>query len=258
MFKLSIITPTYKRSRDLIKNHNFLKKNVNFYNFEWILLYEIDDYKTVATINTINDKFVKKYPGYYKSADKATIFGIKKSTGYFIVLHPDDDFFTKDFFFTIRKVSASLEWIIGGGFYINKKNKISQKYITLVKSMLLKNYSSHILRIINFLMGASIIFKKIIFQKLGGVPKINYAGADYFLWLKFDKFYQPKIINKNFSFSRFDENTITGSFDIKRYVMRLKVLKSYANNFLVRLLQYLIIISIIIFNFINKVILKKY
>jgi hypothetical protein len=258
MFKLSIITPTYKRSRDLIKNYNFLKKNVNFYNFEWILLYEIDDYKTVATINTINDKFVKKYPGYYKSADKATIFGIKKSTGYFIVLHPDDDFFTKDFFFTIRKVSASLEWIIGGGFYINKKNKISQKYITLVKSMLLKNYSSHILRIINFLMGASIIFKKIIFQKLGGIPKINYAGADYFLWLKFDKFYQPKIINKNFSFSRFDENTITGSFDIKRYVMRLKVLKSYANNFLVRLLQYLIIISIIIFNFINKVILKKY
>jgi len=258
MFKLSIITPTYKRSRDLIKNYNFLKKNVNFYNFEWILLYEIDDYKTVATINTINDKFVKKYPGYYKSADKATIFGIKKSTGYFIVLHPDDEFFTKDFFFTIRKVSASLEWIIGGGFYINKKNKISQKYITLVKSMLLKNYSSHILRIINFLMGASIIFKKIIFQKLGGVPKINYAGADYFLWLKFDKFYQPKIINKNFSFSRFDENTITGSFDIKRYVMRLKVLKSYANNFLVRLLQYLIIISIIIFNFINKVILKKY
>jgi hypothetical protein len=258
MFKLSIITPTYKRSRDLLKNYNFLKKNVNFYNFEWILLYEIDDYKTVATINTINDKFVKKYPGYYKSADKATIFGIKKSTGYFIVLHPDDDFFTKDFFFTIRKVSASLEWIIGGGFYINKKNKISQKYITLVKSTLLKNYSSHILRIINFLMGASIIFKKIIFQKLGGVPKINYAGADYFLWLKFDKFYQPKIINKNFSFSRFDENTITGSFDIKRYVMRLKVLKSYANNFLVRLLQYLIIISIIIFNFINKVILKKY
>ena len=58
MFKLSIITPTYKRSRDLIKNYNFLKKNVNFYNFEWILLYEIDDYKTVATINSINDKFV--------------------------------------------------------------------------------------------------------------------------------------------------------------------------------------------------------
>lgn len=258
MLKLSIITPTYKRSRDLIKNYNFLKKNANFYNFEWILLYERDDYKTVATISSINDKFVKKYPGHYKSADKATIFGIKKSTGYFIVLHPDDDFFCKNFFFNIRKVSASLEWIIGKGFYINKKNKISKKYITLVKSMLLKNYSSHILRIINFLMGPSIIFKKIIFQKLGGVPKINYAGSDYFLWLKFDKFYQPKIINKNFSFSRLDENTITGGFDIKRYVMRLKVLKSYANNFLVRFFQYLIIILIIIFNFINKVILKKY
>ena len=257
MFKLSIITATYKRSRDLIKNYNFLKKNVNFYNFEWILLYEIDDYKTVATINSINDKFVKKYPGYYKSADKATIFGIKKSTGYFIVIHPDDDFFSKDFFFNIRKESASHEWLIGRGYYINKKDIISKKYITIVKSMLLKKYSSQMLKIINFIMSPSIIFKKKILQKIGGVPKVNYAGSDYFLWLRFDKFYKPKIINKNLSFSRIDENTITGSFDIKRYIMRLKVLKSYSNNFLIRFFQYLTIILIVVFNYISKVILKK-
>ena len=60
MFKLSIITATYKRSRDLKKNYNFLKKNINFFNFEWILIYEIDDYKTVATVSNINDKFTCK------------------------------------------------------------------------------------------------------------------------------------------------------------------------------------------------------
>ena len=89
------------------------------------------------------------------------------------------------------------------------------------------------------------------------MPKVNYAGSDYFLWLRFDKFYKPKIINKNLSFSRIDENTITGSFDIKRYIMRLKVLKSYSNNFLIRFFQYLTIILIVVFNYISKVILKK-
>lgn len=257
MFKLSIITATYKRSRDLKKNYNFLKKNINFCNFEWILLYELDDYETVATISNMNEKFIKKYPGYYKNCDKAQIFGIKKSTGYFIVIHGDDDFFTRDFFFNIRKLSSSYQWIVGRGFYINKKNTIFKKYITTVKSMLLKNYSSHMLKIINFLMSPSIIFKKKILENLGGVPKINYAGSDYFLWLRFDKFYKPKIINKNLSFSRLDGNTITGGFDIKRYTMRLRALKVYANNLLIRLLQYKVIVLIIIFNYVNKVILKR-
>jgi hypothetical protein len=62
--------------------------------------------------------------------DKAQIFGIKKSTGYFIVIHGDDDFFTKDFFFDIRKLSSSCQWIVGRGYYINTFQ--NRTHITMV------------------------------------------------------------------------------------------------------------------------------
>ena len=257
MIKLSIITPTYKRQNDLIKNYLFLRKNINFYNFEWILLYEIDDYKTLAAINFMNEKFVKKYPGYYKNADKAFSFGLKKAVGNFVIIHGDDDFFEKNFFFNIKKISYSNSWIVGLGYYINDKNKIIKQCITYVKSLFIKKYSFYTLTIINYIMSPSVIFNKKIANKLVSKQRINYIGADYFLWLKFAKFYKPKIINYFLSYSKISKNTLTGSFDIKRYLIRLNILKLYANNIITRFFQYIIIISLILYHFINKKIFKN-
>lgn len=257
--QLSILTPTLNRITSLKKNYEFIKKNKLKYNFEWIILYENKDIKTKIFLNSINEKYIKKIGGNFNSADKAYIHGFNVARGKYITIHGDDDFFEKGSFEEIFKaLRYDRAWVIGQSYYINRKNKRFRKIFTFIKNFLFKINSMKLLPVVNYIMTPSIFFKKKILFNLGGYNDEIKFGADYILWLKFNKFFKPKKIYKNISIVVFDSKTKTGSFDAKRYLVFIHYMKKYAENFSIRLLQILITLIILFYNYITKKVIKIY
>ena len=257
---LSIITATYNRVNLLKKNYFFLKRNKNSFNFEWIVVCEENDHKTVKFLNKIrNEKFIKVIKGKFQSADKAYVCGFRKAKGKYLNIHGDDDFFVQNTFGTLEKyLVLDKEWIIGQADYLNNNFKKIRPLTTFVKNFLLRNFNKKILLIINFVMTPSIFFKKKIFNKIGGYDNDILYGVDYILWLKFNKLYTPLIVQKNLSNVIFNPNTKTGTFDLKRYFVFSKKMKKYSTGYVIRMFQLLSLFLIMFINFILKKILKSY
>lgn len=257
---LSIVTASYKRTDLLKKNFSFLKKKQNLLNFEWIIVCEIDDIKTVNYVKKLrHEKFVKIVIGRYKSADKAYNAGFKKSSGKYLNIHGDDDFFVEKNFKDIHSLLLSnKEWIIGKADYVDYKFKKIRFFTTFIKDILLVNYNKNILSIINFIMTPSIFFKKSLIKKVGGYDNDILFGSDYIFWLKFNKFYNPKITLKKISYVVYNSGTKTGTFDVKRYLVFLKRMKTFSQSPLIRFFQIISICTVIFINFVSKKILKIY
>lgn len=257
--QLSILTPTFNRISNLKKNYKFIKKNKLSYNFEWIILYEKTDIKTKIFLKTIKEKYIKKIEGNFRSADKAYMYGFKIAKGKYITIHGDDDFFLKNSFYEIFKaLKYDKAWVVGQAYYIDRNNKKFRKLSTYIKNIFLRINSMKLLPIINYVMTPSIFFKKRIFYNLGGYNEEIKFGADYILWLKFNKFFVPKKIYKNVSIVKFDSKTKTGSFDVTRYIVFDNYMKKYSDNFLTRFFQIIATLIILSYNFVTKKIIKIY
>lgn len=257
---LSIITATRNRVSLLEKNYYFLKKNKNFLDFEWVIVCEYDDFKTINFLNKIkNEKYIRVIKGRFKSADRAYNYGFKKARGKYVNIHGDDDFFSIKNFKLIRKCLLSdREWIIGQAEYVNNDFKKIRILTTFIKNFLLEKFNVKTLMVINFIMTPSIFFKKKLIRKVGGYDSNILYGSDYIFWLKFNRFYKPLVINENLSYVIFNSKTKTGSYDLTRYIVFLKQMKKYASGPFIRVLQFLSILTIVILNFILKKILKIY
>ena len=257
--KISLITPSYKRSHYLKKNFENLNKiNKKFPNsFEWIIITEKNDIKSIKVVKTFKKKFVKHLTGKFRNNDKAFNHGVKYSKGELLVIYGDDDFITEKFIREIKNnFNKKYKWYVGYGQYINNKGQLIRKNLTTIKSLLIKNYNKNILLIINFIMTPSVCFSKKEFLAIKGLnQKIKYA-SDYFLWLEFSKKFQPKIIEKYISKATFTSSTKTGSFSFTRYFQMFKVISKYQNNLFILFLQICSVFLIILFNFIKKRILK--
>lgn len=257
--QLSILTPTFNRLSNLKKNYEFIKKNKLIYDFEWIILYEDKDIKTKVFLKTIKEKYIKKIEGNFKSADKAYMHGFNVAKGKYITIHGDDDFFEENSFDEVfRALKYDKAWVVGQAYYVDKNYKKFRKFSTYIKNILLKINTMKLLPVINYVMTPSIFFKKKILFKLGGYNEEIKFGADYILWLKFNKFFKPKKIYKNISIVKFDNNTKTGSFDVERYIVFDKYMKKFSDNFLIRLLQIISTLTILIYNFFTKKIIRIY
>ena len=256
---LSIVTATYNRVGLLKKNYLFLRSKKKHFKFEWIIVYEKKDKKTKKFLKTIKDDFIKKIESDQNNADFAYNLGFKHAKGKYLNIHGDDDFFHKANFKKLKNIlNSDKVWIICQSEYLDNNFKKIRGTTTKIKKYLLRNYNSKILTLINFIMTPSIFFKKNKVKLVGGYnDKIKY-GSDYIFWLNFNKLYKPLIINELISYVRFDSKTKTGTFDLKRYIVLIKEMKKFSPNIFYRFLQFQIILTIILINFILKKILRTY
>ena len=256
---LSILTPTYKRVKELRKNYNFLKSASSNLNFEWIIIYEPDDFVTKSFLKKHKEKFIIPLEKRCGSVNQANNYGMKFAKGDYLNFHGDDDYFDKKNF---KKIFALLnsehDWIVGQGENINKNNEIIRRQISFLKKLLLKYYSRNFLLIANFIMTPSTFIKRNKFKNLKLDNNISHA-ADYILWLKWSKFCKPKVINKILSYATYTNNTKTGSFDIQRYKnLYTKISSDNTMRIEIRILQFVAFFLIILINFILKKVLKIY
>ena len=256
---LSILTPTYKRIKELRKNFTFLKLAASNLNFEWIIIYEPDDLVTKNFLKKNKEKFIIPLEKKCRNCNEAINYGLKFAKGDYFNLHGDDDYFDKKNF---KKIFAFLnsghDWIIGQGENINKNNEIIRKQISFFKKLLLKYYSRNVLLIVNFIMTPSTFIKRNKFKNLKLDNKLSHA-SDYILWLQWSKFCKPKVINKILSYATYTNNTKTGSFDIQRYKdLYTKISSDKTMRIEIRILQFVVFFLIIFINFILKKVLKIY
>ena len=252
---LSIITPTQNRIK-------FLKKKIrqfdtlynNFKDFEWILVTEKNDLKTKSFIKSIKRKYLKVIIGNFNSAELAFAKGFKLSKGKYINFHGDDDFLnTKKIKFLNKKIFLeNHEWIIYEGEYINEEFVITRKIITYIKSFLLKSYGLLDLTIVNYIMTPSVFVRRNIFLKVGGLGKAKRSGSDYVLWIKLNNLYKPKIYNHKLTYSMLTHKTITGTFEMDKYIYIFKQMMNNNNGILSKFLIIASISCTIIYNFISK------
>ena len=256
---LSILTPTYKRIKELRKNYIFLKVAASDLSFEWIIIYEPDDLATKNFLRKHKEKFIIPLEKRCRNCNEAINYGLKFAKGDYFNLHGDDDYFDKKNF---KKIFAFLnsghDWIIGQGENINKNNEIIRKQISFIKKILLKYYSRNVLLIVNFIMTPSTFINRKKFKNLKFDEKLSHA-SDYVMWLQFSKFRNPKVINKILSYATYTNKTLTGSFDIQRYKdLYTKVRSDSTIRFEIRILQFVVFFLIIFINYILKKILKIY
>ena len=258
---LSIITPTFKRVKFLEKNLKIIDFLYSFFKkFEWIIVAEKSDKKTINFLKKNKKKYLKYIIGTHLSAELAFEKGIKKSKGKFINFHGDDDFYNLK---NLKLINEKLfltksKWIIFDGNYINENFKIIRKLITFVKSFLLKNYGIIDLSTINYIMTPSVFVQKKAYKKIGGLGIIKRSGSDYILWMKFNKKHRPKIIQKKLTFAMISSSTISGKFELEKYFfLYRKMIENNKGGLLNSILITTSISLVIFYNFVSKKIINK-
>lgn len=256
---LSILTPTYKRIKELRRNYIFLKSVASNINFEWIIIHEPDDHATKNFLKKHKEKFIIALEKRCRNCDQAINYGIKFAKGDYLNIHGDDDYFEKKNFKKIFVLlNSGHDWIVGQGENIDKNNRVIRKQISFFKKLLLKHYSRNVLLIVNFIMTPSTFIKRNKFKNLKLDNKLSHA-SDYILWLQFSKFCKPKVINKILSYATYTNKTKTGSFDIQRYKdLYTKISSDNTIRFEIKILQFVFFFLIIFINFISKKVLKIY
>tara|TARA_A100001015_G_scaffold109332_1_gene121308 strand:- start:2984 stop:3781 length:798 start_codon:yes stop_codon:yes gene_type:complete len=253
---ISIITPSLGRISYLKKNINQIKNiRRKFKNFEWIIVVEKKDLNTINFLKKFRYKYIKVFIGKYDSAENAFNAGLRKSKGEYVNFHGNDDFFNiKNKQHLNKKIFLeNYKWIIFDGEYIDDKFLIKRKLITHIKSFLLKKFGLVDLSVVNFIMTPSVFVKRQICKKLGGLGKIKQPGSDYILWMRFNKRYKPKVYPIKLTYSMITNKTITGKFDMNKYVFIFKkMIKNNKYGLIGRFFILLSITIIIIYNFINK------
>ena len=102
-------------------------------------------------------------------------------------------------------------------------------------------------------MTPSIFIKKKIAVKYGGLGKVKQGASDYRLWLKINRKHKPKIFLINLSKIMLNEATVTGNFELSRYVFQTKEMLKYTNmNFIGKTIIIIVMIITIIYNFFAK------
>ena len=194
------------------------------------MVVEKKDKLSIKYLKKIKEKYVKVLIGEFGSAENAFSSGVLKAKGKYVNFQGDDDFFDMKQHKFLRKnlFLKKYEWIIFNGSYINENFFIIRKFITIIKSFLLNNFGLIDLSYVNYIMTPSVFIRKDICLKLGGLGKFHQPGSDYFLWMKLNNMHQPKIYTQNLTLSMITKKTITGKFNLKKYITISK--KMITNN----------------------------
>jgi len=232
---ISIITPTFNRLGILNSLYLELIKIKCKKIFEWVVVYEKNDLSTINFLkkikleSKINITLVENKITLHSPTTTGTLFnqGVIKARGDIVSFLGDDDRIFND---TIKLVLNSFKknpqknWLIGFGAYHKIDNTNVRSLVIFFKNFLLKNFFSlNTLSTINFLMTPSVFVKKNFFIKNGMWNTKNLFSNDYECWLKLTTKQKPIILKKILSSTGISSNTITSKFNIKKYLILLKL-----------------------------------
>ena len=232
-----------------------------FKSFEWILVIERKDQETINFVKKNKKRYLKYKIGNYKSIEKSFSVGLLKSKGKYINFHGDDDFFIKK---SIKLINQKLfknnyEWIIFHGDYVDGKFNKIRKLMSSIKFFFLKNNNLFDISLINYVMTPSIFIKKKLLIKYGGFGKKKKHGSDYMLWLKVNYYHKPKIFLNTLTSAMITKNTVSGKFEISRYLFLLKKMMIFTRyNIVIKIIIVLLMMFTIIYNLLSKVLITKF
>tara|TARA_B100001540_G_C15662663_1_gene576387 strand:- start:623 stop:952 length:330 start_codon:yes stop_codon:yes gene_type:complete len=107
-------------------------------------------------------------------------------------------------------------------------------------------------------MSPSSFCKKNLLKKINFFENYHWYGNDYITWIRLSKITKPLILNFPITKATYSNNTLSGSFNLKGYIMMMKAIRKETSNPIIIILQLLVGLLIISYNFLNKVILNKF
>ena len=145
-----------------------------------------DNSSIIIKKNRLNNIKIKYFETNYKSLSKSYNFGIKKSNSEWISKIDADDLYKESFFseFFSHIIKNKLDLVYGNLLIKNEKN--GKEYIKIQK---VSNY----LKLFKYPVGSGTIFKKSLWQEIGGFDeKLKYQD-DYDFWLRINKLKKKNI-----------------------------------------------------------------
>ena len=258
MFTFSIITASYKRIGNLKFLYKSIIENKNYlFNIEWVVVVEEEDIDTIKFLKTTSQKYIKikivknTYKFQFNQLFKQ---GVKKASGDYIIILGDDDGIKKNSLIEIFKFIKlnSPKWITTPVVYTNKNNRVIRKFNTYLKSLLLSLDSKYLLPIINYYMTPGTIVQREFIRKIDFFPINVGSSNDWATWLDLLQIEKPDHLNKKFFNAGYDENTISGSYNLEKYFFLFKII--YIRNYFIglKILSYIFTIIIFLINIIIK------
>lgn len=258
MFTFSIITASYKRIANLKFLYKLIIENKNYlFDIEWVVVVEEEDIDTIKFLKTTSQKDIKikivinTYKFQFNQLFKQ---GVKKASGDYIIILGDDDGIKKNSLIEIFKYIKlnSPKWITTPAVYTNKKNRIIRKFSTYLKSLLLSLDSKYLLPIINYYMTPGTIVQRKFILKVDFFPINVGSSNDWATWLDLLQIEKPDHLNKKFFNAGYEENTISGSYNLEKYFFLFKII--YIRNYFIglKILSYIFTILIFLTNIIIK------
>ena len=112
--------------------------------------------------------------------------------------------------------------------------KILNKIINFYKSLLLKRLNFNLLCVNNVISQPSVFWKKSFSNKVGIFNEQLKFNMDYEMWLRMIKFSKPLKLQKNISYFRRHNDSLSYKNSLKQFIEKYKTMKKYNKNILIR------------------------
>lgn len=211
--KISVVTPSYNQAHYLEQTIRSVHEQEGDFEIEHLV---IDGGSTDGSVEVLENWKEKLW--YVSEADNgqshAINKGIKKASGDIVVWINSDDYLLPGTFKKIVeffKSNPEKKWAYGRCLSVDESGNENRKGIYGIKNLLMKKYSYNKLLMANYISQPSTVFKKELFDQVGGLnEELNYA-MDYDLWLRFGSLEDAGTIDWDMAAFRYYDDCKTGS-----------------------------------------------
>lgn len=265
--KITIAIPTYRRSHLIKDALNSAINQIKFENYEVIV---IDNEASQEENET--ERLIKQYNNpkilYYKNKENIGMFGnwnrcIELARGEYVTILNDDDWLDKKFLFYVLKEikeNQAIHTKIKICDYREKKEKnLKEKTINILKiiyekiSMIKKIREFTIIDFFYLNRGTGslgILFHRESLLFLGGYNEEYFPSSDYYLHTYYCQKYGAKLLKRNLSYYRIQENESMKMETIIKWPIQGFALRKYIiENFIENKKKY---------GFLNEIITEKF
>lgn len=184
---ITFLIPTHNYAKFLSKSILSLNKNSKKYIKEIIIINDGSTDNTDHVIKNLKKKVkFKYYKKNFLSLSKSMNFAIKKSKGNILCKIDPDDFVEKDF---AKKMGLKFKELKSDFLYSNMIVNDLLNNKSFIKHQKILSY----LKLFNYPHGSGVLYKKKLWQKVGGFNEKFFYQDDYDFWLKINKLKKVKI-----------------------------------------------------------------